>query len=295
MAKNKHLVTIASVSVIAVALVALFAMGVFGNFNVTDRNDQGKGDAGCNVVPSISPVVLDGLDQGTSVSTTNYYRVNGAIKGAQNDSFEVPKGATVEILASASNYLDQASETFKAECGPNFPEIKLYATDSMTLELKDDSTTLTDSASGGTSNMSTLAAGGSDTVRVLITGKDKESSGDLIYVVELGSTANVSDVTMSDNNGVALEKVDVPSFYSQSITGSKVVAFKIPAIIGAVEKEYKMTYTAKSGKNISGAVYTTMYSVQDFVDDDGTFKPGIEDQSGDTKYEDTYDYDFYIA
>lgn len=251
------------------------------------------GGTDCNTAPTITVSAVDALQKGTTVTKSSTARVNGEYVGSIPSTLKA--GDKVELKLNASNYIDSIVPEFKVGCGNNLVNTQMFATDAVTLKLKDDATTLTDTAVGGANNMSALGLGGTDTVKVVFTGIDKKSSGDLVYVVEMGSNANVSDISMYDLTGKSLDEVDVPSFYVNTLASPAKQAFIVPAVVGAKEIEYKLTYTAKSGKDIRNAVYTTAYSEQAFVDTDGTFKVGVEDSLGNTKYEDTYDYDFWIT
>lgn len=255
----------------------------------TTNNNQGTG--GCEVAPSISTNVLNGLSKSTSVTTGTQAIIDGYYHSSVPSTLQ--KGSVVQLLYNASNYIDVYGDKFILDCGVNLETQYINATDAITLEIKDGDTTLTDSASGGANNASNVSDGGSDTLKVLFTGIDKKTSGDLVYVVELSESANVSDVTLS-LDGKALKEVDTPTFHIYGLSNPYEQAFVIPAIANAVEEEFKLVYSAKSGKNIYGAVYTTAYSQQAFVDTDGTFTIGVEDSDGTAKYEDTFDYDFVI-
>lgn len=282
--------TVALALVAIVLVVAGFSTGWFGLSTTQGGGAGSTGSGACDVAPSLDLSSVNALERSTSVTTGYQAIINDNPAQSVSDGDTMPNGATVQLFANASDYLNTIDEKFTVDCGVNQRVIELLATDSMTLEILEDSTTLTDSASGGASNFSNVGVGGVDTFTLKITGKDKKATGDLIYVIEMGDNSNVSSVTMS-----GATEVSVPEFYSETLSSPEVVAFKIPGFTGAVENEYKVTFALKSGKDISGAVYTTVYSEQAFVEDDGTFKSGVENEDGDVKYEDTYDYDFFIA
>jgi hypothetical protein len=243
--------------------------------------------------PSVSVIATNALEQDTLVTVGATYRVNGKTLGA---TYSNPaKGDKVQILVNASNYIDTQISQFTVECGPNNKNVDIYATAAPTLTILKDSTTLTDAATGGANNLTALGAGGSQSFTLRVKGADLKSTSDLIYTVELGSVQNVSNVIMYNAAGAKLEKVTNPTFYSDTLTSPYVVSFKIPATTGSVELDYKIDVTAKSAKTVTGAVYTQVYGAQDAVDKDGTFvKNVIENSNGDTKYEFTADYDFFI-
>ena len=122
--------------------------------------------------------------------------------------------------------------------------------------------------------------------------------GDMLYVIETALSANVSDIqmyTLVGGQAVYLETQDVPDFYTNTITSSAVYAFKVPAIVGAIEVEYNLAFIAKSGKTIAGACYTTAYVGEATVNDDGKFIDWAVESDGDADYEATFDEDFYFA
>jgi len=294
MAKNSQVLWGVFVGAIIVAILGgLFVFN--GSFSTTQPLDEtGAPVSGqCELAPSVSVNALNALNLGSSVTVSSTARVNGEYVGSIPST--LGKGDKIEILVNASNYLDTVIDEFTVDCGVNLKTVKVFATDDTTVEIKDDSTVLGDDATCAGVNASNLALGGSDTMRVVLTGKDKQSSGDLVMVVEMGAKANVSDITLSDSNGNLMKEVSVPEVHTKTLSDPEMIAFEIPAMQNAVEKEYKLTYSAESGKDITGAVYTTFYSKQSFVDDDGTFQYGVEDDSGDAKYEDDFDYDFCIA
>lgn len=247
----------------------------------------------CNTAPSLVESKFDDQQRGTAVTADANYLLNGEYVGTSVSSFKA--GDKVTVLYNSSSYIDTISEEITMVCGAN--NLRTYIKDysAPTLSVLEDLTALTDNAAGGASNASGIAVGGSDTYTVRITGVDKDTSGQLVYVVELSVNTNVSSVVMYDPSGSKLQTTDVPSFYSNTLSSPYRAAFIIPEVTDAIEKDYKLTVAAKSGKDIQGAVYTTAYVGQAFVEDDGSFTTfGVEQIDGDTKYEATFDYDFYI-
>ena len=285
-----------------VALIAILGFLAYGQSQSViggSGTDVVGNGAGCNIDPVVTVTATNALNHGSTVTVGTAAIVNGTYIGQiTSGTTKFAEGQKVKLLLNATNYLDTEIPEFTISCSSNPVTADIYATDSMSLSIKDDAGTsvLTDSATGGAVNESAFSAGGSKTWEIQITGKDKESSGDLIYVVELGSEANVSSVTMSDSSGNALTKLSsVPSGLTTSGSNLYRVAFRIPAVKNAVKKSVFLNVAAASSKTISGAVYTTAYSEQAFVESDGTFTSGVADSDGNTKYEDAYDYDFYVT
>lgn len=293
-----------------IALLLILALLSYGFYQTMFVGGPDKQEAlvtpgsDCSQTPTILLSAVNALDKGSAVTVGTSARVLGVGQtqyqyiGAITSSTKFAVGDKVELLLNASDYLDTIVKEFTLGCDVNRVAAEIYATDDMGVSIKNDAGTsvLTDDAAGGAVNETDMAAGGSKTWEVEFTGKDKKSSGNLIYVVELGSEANISSVTMSDANGNVLTKLSaVPTGLTTSGSNLARYAFKIPAFENAVKKKVYLNVAMNSGKTIAGAVYTTAYSEQAFVDSDGVFKTGVVDASGNTKYEDDFDYDFFIA
>jgi hypothetical protein len=257
----------------------------------TDVDVTSSGD--CNTAPTISTAVRNELEQGTAVSAGTLYKVNDIYYGSTTP--DLAPGDKVQMILNASDYIDVLTEEVTVECGANRVSALMSAYSDPTVEFKEDSTVLTDSASGGSANASSVVAGGSETYKMCLTGTDKKTTGDAVFVVEVGSTTNVSDVNIYSGSN-DLEEVDVPSFYTTTLTSPFKKAFKVPEIVGAKEQCYDVTVVAKSGETISGAMYTSAYVGEPLVEDDGSFVSyAVEDSTGDSDYEATWDYDITLA
>lgn len=284
------------IGVVLVILLAIAGIGAgTGMFNI--GNGEIKllpGDlpdmiGDCNIVPTLSISAKDSQAQATSLSPGALYNVNG-VYFATAPTFA--RGDKVQVISNLSGYIDVLSPIQTLDCGANTLSVLMNDYTAPTVKILEDSITLTDSVTGS-SNGSAVVSGGSETFTVQFVGHDKDSTGDIIYVIELASTAKVSSVTMYAD--AQLEEVDVPEFYANTLSSPKVIAFKVPAIVGAVEKEYKMTFVAKSGQTIEGAVYTTAYVGEPLVEDDGSFTAwAVEDSTGTANYEATFDYDIAL-
>jgi len=288
---KKTNLTTTLVVVTILGLLAFIAYGVSQTQLGSDTPEEMA--AACGLDTTLSINAVNALAKGTSVSPTYTAIVNGGVaKTFTSGVSKLSPGDSVVILASANDYLDSTTST-TVSCGSNDLDVELFATDDVaSIEIfNDDGDKVTDAIAGGAVNQSNLAPGESLTVEVKFKGTNEESTGDLIYIVEAGSAANISDITMS---GDAEMLTSIPSIHTTQVAGSKVVGFRIPAIEGAITQSYDLTFTLGSGKDMSGAVYTDVYSEQSFVDDDGTFKVGIQDASGDAKYEDSSDSDFFV-
>lgn len=291
---------------IVIALVVIVILAVLGTLGVTSgflafkaTNGDADPNGDCETAPVLTDSVKNALEQGTAVSVDRHYFLNGVYFGVtEPSSYSVDD--EVQLIINVSGFIDISTDKITMECGNNKmtkdgkENILIFDHSDATITIKEDSVTLSDSTSGA-NNASNIVAGGSDTYEVCFTGTDKDTTGIVLYAVELGSTANVSDISMYKGE-VNLKEVKAPDFYENTLTSPKVQGFIVPAIEGAKEVCYSLTVSAKSGKDIAGAVYTTAYTGQAFVEDDGSLTEwGIEQIDGDITYESTYDYDFVIS
>lgn len=271
--------------------IVVIAGGTYLFSIAPSEDDDDTTTAGCRIVPTISLSSQDALEQGTAVTTTKSYSVNG-VYFATAPTFA--EGDKVRVLFNASSYIDVLSDEITLSCGANQLPILIYDWSAPTMQIKEDNSVITDSVTAGTTNGSAIVSGGSETFEVCFTGTDKDSTGDFIYIVELGTTQNVSTINMYSGT-TNLDDEDVPEFYTDTLTSPATQGFLVPAIIGAKEVCYDMTIVAKSGKIIVGAVYTTAYVGEPLIEDDGSFiEYGVEQSDGDSDYEDTFDYDIFL-
>ena len=282
-------------AVLAVIVVAsLLGFGLKQtNFGIIGGSSD---NGGCEIVPTVTASIVNAENRGTIVSATASYIVNGRYFGTSAPTFA--EGDDVEMLLSASNYIDVKIDNIPAlKCGANTVAAEMYATDDQTVTIKTDAgtATLSDAAVGGTVNETAFSAGGSKTWEINIQGTDKQSSGKMIMVVELGSDENVSSVTLAGD--LAVTKLGgVPSGLTTSGSNAHRVAFEISEpVIGAVKKTLNLNVAAASSKTISGAVYITFYSAQAYVSPSGAIEEGVVDSDGTVQYEDDFDYDFFVT
>lgn len=281
-------------SVVVILLVAL----VFGIYSQTAFQDKPKTstpeypDIGqCpDSTATVSFAAVREMAEATSVSPTATVRVDGSSPAASTTSYAV--GANLEILWNASNYIDKIS-TYTVPCGGGPITTKMYATDDMSFRIFNSNGDLvTDDAAGGATNQTALGSGGGKNLKIYIDGKDKQSSGDLVIVAEHTNSTGCDKITLTGLGGASAS--NVPDFYAVSAAGSKAYAWEVPAVIGAQTVEGTLGVKAKSGQVCSGAIYVTAYSKQAFQDTNGRFVVGIADSDEATKYEDDWDYDFFI-
>lgn len=240
--------------------------------------------------------VVNALEKGTTVDSPTLTAIlpNGVQKTISSGTTTLAVGQEFDLLISKTDYIDTVMENLVMECGGLEVQGELYyaTSDNPALRIKnDDGDYMTNAIAGGTTNQTDLNAGETLNLDVEFQGTALESSGDLIYIVEFpaSSSANISEVTM-----VGASKVSLPTVHTSQNAASEIVAFSIPAVVGSEKKTYTLSISLEASKDLSGGVYTNWYSEQYFIDDDGTLVKGIEDSSGDAKYENTGGFNFYI-
>ena len=285
MAKMKGIIFIV-LGVIAVLLLGIMAFGGLLEEAIPGF-EPAVGDVDCNVNPSLTIAAVNALNKGTSVTVNSEYQVNGKYVS----SYSAPiKGDKVVVLVNATNYLDTILPEVTIGCGPNNVNAEVYATGANVYRIKnDDGDFMTDAVTAGTTNQTDIAAGEKLILDVEFSGTDKESTGDMIFIIEVSTSVNVSSITLG-----GLTSVSVPAAYVATTAGSEVAAFRVPAIVGADKKTYSLTIQSATGKDVSGAVYTEYRSEQAFKQPNGDFAVGVEDSDKTVKYEDLQDFDFYI-
>lgn len=247
----------------------------------------------CGISTTLTVNAVNALAEGTSVSPTYTAKINGgAAESFTSGTTTLSPGDSVQILASAPNFINTVVTTKQIHCGSNRIDVPIYATGTVSgIDIYNtNNNIMTDSAVGGAVNQSALTAGEALTITTKFRGTNQQSTGDLIYVIEAGSAANITSIDM-----VGAKKLSsVPSVYTTKVAGSKVVAFEVPAIVGASTISHDITFTTGTGKLLSGAVYTTYYSEQEATNTDGTFFKGVQDANGNAVYEDSGTSDCYI-
>lgn len=284
------------IPVIIIGFLAIIGLLIFG-LPQTQFGDGGKTPAGgCELDPIFDVNVFNGVNKGTAVTPSAVYAstdggtaVNITADGSSSAT-KFSAGQEVEIMLSASNYIDTKIGSYTVGCGVNTIQDYLYATDDSTIKIFNDAgNVVTDNILGGTTNQSSSSTPIDMEVK-LIANAD-QSSGDLVCVIEADNTTQVDDMILS-----GATKVDVPEFYTVAGAGSIAKAYTVPALLDGASKTYNLKIEPESGITIDGTgIYFTCYSSQAYVDTDGSVKVGVEDSDGTAKYEDDFDYDFLIT
>lgn len=307
MGKKYMKISTGLVAILIVALIVglgfVFTNG-FKTFTIANGQNEeqqikvsGDASALCSLAPSLSLSIVDAYNKGTSTTATKYYSVDGAsFTSTAPSSYAI--GSKVKVMAINSSFIGTTFDLGKLPCGALPVELALPAYTAPTLAIYDDAyNKLADHTSGAGVNATKTSSGGMTTLSVKFTGNNQKTSGVMVYVVELSTSANISEsgVKMYDSNGAALPIVKVPTFYTNTLTSPRVVAFEVPAIVGASAKTYTLSLTASTGKIVQGAVYTTAYVEQAFIDTNGQAGFGVENADGTSKALANFDYDVVLA
>jgi hypothetical protein len=287
--KKKISATVMVMGVIGVLVVGLLAFIAFGTQQAALPSDKDVGSTIGNCPESTAGVsfsAVNALSKSTTVNTTQTVKVNGGPSAAAGASY--PVGSKLEILWSAGDFINKIT-TYDVVCGGGVISTDLYATDTQTIRLFNTN----NQPIAGDVNQSAIAAGGSASIEMKIDGKDKQSSGQLIVVLEDTNSSAVDKLTLAGLPGI--KETTVPTFYTVSSAGAKAYAYSIDPVIGANTVTGTLGIQLKSGQTYTAqAIKVSMYSVEGFEDTDGTFKVGVENADGTAKYEDVTTTTFYV-
>ena len=228
---------------------------------------------------SISPSITDALSN-AGVSASYSGMVNGGGNQTVTSSTSLPQGSTIQLLGSASGYLNTLfpENAVLTNCGPNSFKGSMYAYSSPTLTIltSPGQVTVTNSSTGGAQNLTSPSTGGVLQFGVQVLGTDKKSTGDMLVVIEANSS--VSSITL---NGV-VGKVGKPSTYATHVsTNSQTFQFDLSAQNGANPVIYNAVATMKTSQTYAGALWVTVYGKQAFLDNTGKYvASGVETSDG---------------
>lgn len=281
-----------------VIILVLIALGVLGLvYQSMVQEKKPKPAEGCpESTGALTVNAVSALNKGTTISgATIIAGVNGAPVSTvvTSGTTTFPVGSQVTILVNKSDYID-SSATFEMLCGGKVMEMPLYysTSDNPTIRvINDENAYMTDSDTVGV-NQSLLSTGESLTVTVEFKGTSLESSGDGIFIVETPANTGIN-ISRIELDGVVGKFV--PSIHPSVNAGSKIASFDVPAIEGSTTVTKSLTFVVTPTGHWSGGVLMDWYAKQDFIDDDGTIKNGVQDSDGTAKYENTLDSDFYVA
>jgi hypothetical protein len=194
-------------------------------------------------------------------------------------------GHKLQYIASASGYIDEIL-TYDVPCGGGTITSQLTEATSPAVDIFNSNNLIIDNVA---TNQSAIADGASATLGVRLTGVNKKTTGDLVVVIETNSS--VDTITLGGADAGSAK----PEFYATQVgSNSKVFTFEVPAITGAISKNYDLVLTMKNNQHYAGEVFITMYSKEAFENSDGVFTVGIEDANGVATYEDSTTANFII-
>jgi hypothetical protein len=286
---------------IVFAMIALLAIGymVVKNTQLAAPPEEGAGQSStdCNIAPSLSFSVYNGLVKGTGVATIESIRLNGVLQtpGVVPSAFQY--GDVVEVFYNASDYIDVIGPTHTMKCGVNTLNQEIFRATSANPALS-----IFNSDGNKVGNCITaplLNAGVNQSesavpisMELKVQGSPLETSGDMIVVIEVTNSTEVglSDISLS---GTGVTDAAIPSFYLYNSTISSTKAFNVPAAYNGALNTYTIRINPKTGMTIGATaageggtrVIVNTYAKQAFIDTDGTFKVGVEDADGTAKYE----------
>jgi hypothetical protein len=273
--KTGRIILVMFVAVILIVGLIFGIMYVTRNSVTNPDNPDSPSFSGCNNGLSVNLLAKNTLVPGTTPSVSaNYSIYKGSYVGSIPSSLS--KGASLDVLATATNYLNAEGKINSLACDSNDLPLNFAPYQIASYKVYDDAyTQLTDSAVGGTANLSSST--NDVTALVKISGTPLKSTGDMLFCVEY---TNKTEVTTSgiSLSGKGVARVDVPSWYSIAGTGSATACFSIPAIVDGGSESYDLTLSPESGQTIGAVadegVYTTIYALQPVILDSqtGTFQ-----------------------
>ncbi len=285
--------------VIAIIFVIGLGVFIFGPGIQQSQVETGAGGAtsGAGCPDSQATIVFASQNELSKSSTvtglTNSVKTRvvgqAEFSAAAGNATTYPVGAKLQILNSASNFIANVQEG-EVICGGGTLTASLFATDAVGIDVinSDGNKLSSQIALGGTVNQSAIALGGAEILEIKLKGTDKQSTGNLIMVIELNKS--IQTVTL---DGVTGSK-DQPQFYTTTLSVPSTWSWEVPAVVGATQSVKALGITMKSGQTYTGNVTINTYSEQAFQDTDGVFKVGIEDADGTAKYEDNSFFVFQI-
>lgn len=294
---------VVATSLTVLVIVALFggliwflsAQGVFQSFG----GDGGLTKSGdCQISPSVNLLAKNTLVTGTTPSiSANYTIYDGSYVGSVPTSLAY--GKSLDVLATATNYLNAESKLSALKCGANNDmSFDFVPYQIATYTVLDYTTTqLSDGTTGGTHNETASANAITETLRIV--GAPDKSTGDMLVTIDF---SNKTQVTSGKITMAGAKRVNNPTWFTPAGTGSAVASFLIPAIVDGGVKTYEVTFSPETGQTIGSpesTVLTTIYALNPVILDTqtGTFQTENtwEDSLGADKTIANVDYDFIIT
>lgn len=270
---------------LVVLIVGLLLIGVFMIAKNVQFGEREIPALGCpDSTATLRWASQNSLNVNQPVTGIEYFVKVDSSATSTNDSVYAVGGA-LQYIASADGFIDEI-KTYEVLCGGGTVTSKLTEATSPSVDVFNSNNLIIDNV---VTNQSAIADGASATLAVRLTGVNKMTTGNLVVLIETNSS--VDTITLGGATAGSVK----PEFYdTQVASNSKVFTFEIPAIVGAISKNYDLVISMKDNQHYDGNVFVSMYNKQAFEDTDGVFKVGIEDANGNAVYEDETTANFII-
>lgn len=306
MKNKKGMSALATILTVFLCLASLGGVG-YGAYKLgtggTPQNAVDKANAvvdatGCTIAPSVNLLPKNTLVTGTTPTVTaNYTIYKGSYVGTPIPS-SLSKKASLDVLATATNYLNTENSIDSLTCDSNDLELNFVPYQIPTYTVLDDSYNVLTDAATAVTLVNISASANQITAQIKINGVPDKSTGDMLICIDY---ANKTEVTTSGISLADATRVDTPSWFSPAGTASSIACFTIPALVDGGSKTYTLTLTPESGKTMGGqgtGVLTTIYTLNPVILDaqTGTFQKTNtwkNSLNADMTIA-SVDYDFYI-
>jgi len=292
---------------VVVSIVILgISQGWFFSQSALETEEIKAGLAPCGLDPTFSWSIVDSINPGTAVSGTGPLAiVNGVYKGNIYTTTKFSKGDKVQLLVNGTDYVSKIlPETYTTDCGVNQVKATMDKLDGApTISVfNSDGDKVTDSYNGGAINQSSSANPINMEIRMTV--PSDEAIDSMVFVIEAKNSSEIDKITLSSSQASVEKYVqNKPEFHSLEGIGSNqmIRSFKVTDIEDdGMETSFNLLMEPESGATIgltNQSIYVTWYVEQAFVDTDGTFKIGIENDDGTAKHVTaaSSDYDFGIG
>lgn len=247
---------------------------------------------GCNVNPSLGTRGINALVTNLNLTPSNFgYIVNDQYIGA---AYAAPQaGDKVTVLSNPTSYLSDIQSTTIA-CGVSNLDFKFKNYCNATVTIYTDAGTgiLTNGLTGAVNE---TAMSSSKNWKVHMVGVSQKSTGKVFMVVEMpsNSAANISTVSVSCG-GAALATESIPSYVSSTNTNAYRIGVTLPELSNGAVMDCYISASLIGSTTLGGAVRTSYYGIENYIDVDGKLKTGIYDSLGTAVYQDLHTYNFMI-
>lgn len=236
----------------AIVLVVVFVLGYFAFSQKVVSVPGGSSDAGCRIAPSVNLLAKNTLVTGTTPSVSaNYSIYAGSYVGSIPSS--PAKGKSLDVLATATNYLNTENKINSLNCDSNDLTLDFVPYSAPTMSIYDSNfNTLATATKNESSSANTIT----DTLK--LSGTPLKSTGAMLVTVEYG---NKTQATSSDISLSGATRVSNPTWYTPSSTTSAIASFTVPAIVDGGSKTYDLSIKPESGQTLGSTNATVIVKV----------------------------------